>query len=461
MWEASSLPWAKLRNLEQQKEKILKFLYPVSGLTVLLIFDYFFITPGPDSLFTENILALVTIAGIVASTYGVSQYLKCELEIQKLQSSDVAAEQKRRNLEKSRELLKKAGIFNAPKVTKSFVSNDVCKPSYPYQRGFENTPVDLGQNLKFNLKNFEGADDLTEEFLKSLGVEKNIKRWIQNVKLWYSKQFLPLILENYSDNLTKLNCIIREYTQSRDRPWIYSGTFEDEGSQVSYEESTYYKRVSLKEIQDLAIEIGCNYAQDLEKSRLYSISGQKTMDVQQASQRINFIDLLKQRIIFEKYIDIPGFSCRGYVLQRIRALSRSSCLSAYSSISGGYFNSDSWTPKRPTDSHILSHLFFCLLNNGNNLSFNPEVNLFNEIVIQYPNTLPYTEQGNRVWFYQKNPESSIEPHYDVYSGGDIWQTYKGNDNLFCAIALFLHHIKTKSHGMFLQMNCNELLELIA
>jgi hypothetical protein len=66
-----------------------------------------------------------------------------------------------------------------------------------------------------------------------------------------------------------------------------------------------------------------------------------------------------------------------------------------------------------------------------------------------------------VWFYQKNPESMIEPHYDIFSGGEIWQSFKGNDNLFCAVALFLYHVKTKSQGMFLQMNCNELLELIA
>ena len=164
----------------------------------------------------------------------------------------------------------------------------------------------------------------------------------------------------------------------------------------------------------------------------------------------------------QDYLDIPGYSCRGYVIQRIRALARSPCLSAYSSRSGGFYNADSWSPKKPTDAHILSHIFFCLLNNGNNPSFNPEASIMNEIVLSYPNPLPREQQSHRVMFYQKNPESQVEPHFDIISGNEIWQAYKGNNNLFCAIALFLYHIKTKSPGyFFIHMNCSELLELIA
>lgn len=461
MWEAPSLPWAMLRYLEQQKEKITKFLLPVSILTLILIFDYFYIEPTPDSLFSEKLLALITILCLLATTYGVYLYLDCELKMQKLKNNDLATEQKRRNIEKSRDLLKKAGIASAQKTGKVFAVPDIYKPSYPYQRAYEPAQTDLTPNLKLNLKPFDSFDDLAEDFMKTLGIDKQIKRWIQNIRLWYSKQFLPLILENYSTNITRLNALLREYTQMKDRPWIYSGTFDDEGSQVSYDESMYYKRVSLKEIQDLAIEIGCNYAQDIEITRSFSFRGQNPLETQKASQRVNFIDILKQRMIFEKYTDIPGFNCRGYVLQRMRALARSSCLSAYSSTSGGFYNTDSWTPKRPTDSHILSHLFFCLLNNGNNPSFNPEINLMSEIVINYPSSVPHSDQTSKVWFYQKNPESSIEPHFNIISGGEIWQSYKGNDNLFCAIALFLYHVKNKSQGMFMQMNCSELLELIA
>ena len=223
----------------------------------------------------------------------------------------------------------------------------------------------------------------------------------------------------------------------------------------------YYKRVNLRDIQDLAIEIGCNYAKDLDLTRNFSFRGQNPMENQMAMQRVAFIEVLKQRMIFEKYIDLPNYSCRGYILQRMRALARTSCLSGYTSSSGGFYMADTWTPKKPTDAHILSHIFFCLLSNGNNPSFNPDVNIMNDIVINYPTPVPNEEQPHRVWFYQKNPDSQIEPHFDVVSGKEIWQAYNGNDNLFCAVALFLYHVKTKSQGYFIHMNCTELLDLIA
>ena len=125
--------------------------------------------------------------------------------------------------------------------------------------------------------------------------------------------------------MNKLNSLLREHTSTKERPWIYTGTFDDEGLQISYEETMYYQRVTLRDIQDLAIEIGCNYAKDIEVvTRSYSFRGMNPMENQQALQRVAFIDVLKQRLIFEKYLDIPGYNCRGYVIQRMRALARSS-----------------------------------------------------------------------------------------------------------------------------------------
>lgn len=458
MWESSSLPWARVQYLEIQKEKLKKLLIPVSGITVLVILDYFYIQPTPDSFISERILALVSTACIVGTTFGVYKYLQYDFESHKLKSNDIITEQKRRNIEKSKELLKKAGVQSAQKVIRTNIN--LYENYSPVHQTYENVSPVIPQPLKLNIRPFDYTDNIAEEFMKSKGLDKKIKSWMQNIRLWYSKEFLPLILENYTSNLNRLNSLLREHTRNKERPWIYSGTFEDEGLSVSYEETMYYQRVSLRDIQDLAIEIGCNYAKDIEITRSFSFRGQNPTENQQALQRVAFIDILKQRIIFEKYIDVPGYNCRGYVIQRMRALARTSCLNGYSSSSGGFYLADSWTPKRPTDSHILSHLFFCLLNNGNNPNSNIDSNIMSDIIINYPSPLPNEDQPHKVWFYQKNPDSQIEPHFDVISGKEIWQAYKGNDNLFCAIALFLHHVKNKSQGYFLHMNCAELLELI-
>lgn len=458
MWDFQSLPWARLQQLETQKDKIKMLLGPLSLITVILILDYCYVVPADDSMFSHSLLALVTTGCLVMTTYSVYKYVQCDSEIHKLRNNDLISEQKRRNIEKSKELLKRAGINSSQKITKSTMSmHENYRPSYPMYENYASPP---SQPLKLNIKPFDYVDDVAEEFMRSKGLDKNIRKWIQNVKLWYSKQFLPLILENYETNLKNLNSLLRESTRDKDKSWIYAGTFDDESISVSYEESMYFRRASMKDVQELAIEKGCNYAEDLEKANSHSLRNLGP-EYQQAMMRVNFVNLIKQRMLFEKYFDVPGYSCKGYIIQRLRALGKSTCLSEYASNSGGFYRADVWTAKKPTDSHLLSHVFFCLLNNGNNPNFTPDKDIFADIIISYPRMIPNEDHPHRVWFYQKNPESALEPHFEIVSGREVWPTFKGNDNLFCAIALFLHHVKTKSQGYFLHMNCSELLELIA
>ena len=239
MWESQSLPWARVQYLEIQKERVKKLLIPVSVITVLLTFDYFYVCPASDSLISENLLGLVTTLCIIATTFAVYQFLQYDFEMQKLKSNDLVSEQKRRNIEKSKELLKKAGVQSGQKLMKStFNLHENYTPVY---QNFDVTSPIQPQPLKLNIKSFDYADDIAEVFMKNKGIDKKIKTWIQNVRLWYSKDFLPLILENYTNNLTKLNSLLREHTQGKDRPWIYAGTFEDEGFTTSYEEHVLQK----------------------------------------------------------------------------------------------------------------------------------------------------------------------------------------------------------------------------
>mmetsp|Transcript_10550 Transcript_10550/g.10556 ORF Transcript_10550/g.10556 Transcript_10550/m.10556 type:complete len:166 (-) Transcript_10550:343-840(-) len=165
---------------------------------------------------------------------------------------------------------------------------------------------------------------------------------MQNIRLWYSKDFLRLVLESHLENLLALNKQLREFTQGKDRYWIFEGSFdESRGLDLTFEERNYYKRVGLREIQDLAMEMGCNYVKDLEASRAYSIKGQQDPNVEKAIKRLVFVDTLRQRIMLEKYFEIPGYNCRGYVINRLHSLENSPGLSGYSANSGGSYQGDS------------------------------------------------------------------------------------------------------------------------
>jgi len=61
-----------------------------------------------------------------------------------------------------------------------------------------------------------------------------------------------------------------------------------------------------------------------------------------------------------------------------------------------------------------------------------------------------------VWFYKASAERS-ESHWNVYSGGEVWYCVAGRDNLFYAIALFLHHVKIKMGYVFYDYNYRDII----
>ena len=173
MWESSSLPWARVQYLELQKEKIKKLLIPVSIITILMILDYFYIQPSPDSLISEKFLGLITTGCIIATTYAVYQYLQYDFEMHKLKSNDLVTEQKRRNIEKSKELLKKAGVQSGQKIIKSTIN--IHENYTPVYQNYENLTPIMTQPLKLNIRPFDYTDDIAEEFMRTKGIEKKIK----------------------------------------------------------------------------------------------------------------------------------------------------------------------------------------------------------------------------------------------------------------------------------------------
>lgn len=463
MQDPYSSPWAKVQQRKERQEKLRYFLIALASVSVLLLIDLFYVPPNDSSFFGSNFLAPLTLACIAFTGLVAYKYVQEDFETYQLTRDDLSTDSRKRYLEKSKETLRKAGIAS----TKSKL---IAPPhDYPIQQQnmhhtypIQSRPVANTPQLNLNLRPFDNADEMAESFMSNKGIDKKIRGWLQNIRLWYAKDFLRLVLENHLENLLALNRQLREYTQGKDRFWIFEGSFdESRGLDLTFEERTYYKRVGLKEIQDLAIEIGCNYAKDLEYTRSFSLKGQQDPNTEKALKRLLLVDTIRQRLMLEKYFEIPGYNCRGYIINRLHALESSTCLSGYSANSGGSYQGDAWTAKRPTDAHILSHAFFRMLNNANNPTAEPDFNMMNDIIVTYPNTPPYSESPQKVLFYQKNPDSIIEPHFEIISGRENWSTYRGNDNLFCAIALFFLHVKTKSQGYFYSMDCHEFFNLIS
>ena len=69
-----------------------------------------------------------------------------------------------------------------------------------------------------------------------------------------------------------MNELLREFTYYKEKTWVHEGT-GDCAQFVKLDKSNLqeYKLVRTEELDHLAMEIGCNYAQDISLCQSYSI----------------------------------------------------------------------------------------------------------------------------------------------------------------------------------------------
>lgn len=143
------------------------------------------------------------------------------------------------------------------------------------------------------------------------------------------------------------------------------------------------------------------------------------------------------------YLDLTAN--QEYLVQRIRELSKGGCMSEFRWNGGSSnYRGKPWGDYLPTDSAVVLHVLCTYLDSR--LPPDP----------RFPDGKTFTSQ-----YFRKTPDKPplgkdalcihqsvlCPPHYRVVVGEDIWDLPKGRNNLFYAILLFLHCIKTKHSGM--------------
>ncbi|XP_002730812.1 transmembrane protein 209-like [Saccoglossus kowalevskii] len=148
------------------------------------------------------------------------------------------------------------------------------------------------------------------------------------------------------------------------------------------------------------------------------------------------------------YLDVSAN--QEYLIQRLAELSQGGCMSDFRWNGGGDYRGRKWDHDLPTDCVILQHLLCTYLDSQ--LPPHPKYpdgkTFTNQYFMKTPDKPDLKKKDNILIFQSKiNP-----PHYKVIIGDDTWDVPKGRSNMFQAILLFFHHIKTKEHGMLGRVN---------
>ncbi|KAJ2700254.1 hypothetical protein FB645_005050 [Coemansia sp. IMI 203386] len=288
------------------------------------------------------------------------------------------------------------------------------------------------------------------EVLEKCGAERNILEWVENMHSWYVRHLLrPLCKQiNELDLLFEQNGL--GHLSCR-RAVLDTQALEQAKNSTSSGFTGFGSSA-----------FGSGFGTSSFGAPAAPSFGQSTQ-TQNAPQNLVELSLkygdlpqTKERMALEKYLLIPGYSCRDYIVQRVHTLSQSVALPAYAFDSGGSYvpstdaaasssattaSEKPWNPtQHPTDAQLLFHLFCTFMDQ----TMPPVQNARN------PFTDRYVLQSDR------KPDLNLpaqiiqvvrkRPHFCLFVKGSFYDVAANRNNLFIVLILFVLEIKRECAG---------------
>ncbi|KAJ9065996.1 hypothetical protein DSO57_1014053 [Entomophthora muscae] len=150
-------------------------------------------------------------------------------------------------------------------------------------------------------------------------------------------------------------------------------------------------------------------------------------------------DIVASRLRLERYINIPLYQSRSYIVQRIKELGEHGFLSAFSWKGGseGKWNYSVGNFSLPTDAELVSHLFVTFMD----LTYGVNSTRFSDN--------HFNERGASISGIKGlgiKQVSSRPPHYVVIGGGKVFELPEGENNIFMAIYVFVFFVMRDHSG---------------
>ncbi|KAJ1888863.1 hypothetical protein LPJ66_008352 [Kickxella alabastrina] len=328
------------------------------------------------------------------------------------------------------------------------------------------TPVSRrtgGEGMKgTNKERAAGEVDYQEphEVLEKYGVERDIFDWVENMHSWFVRHLLRPLCKQI-DELDHL--------------------FEQNGLGHLSCRRAVLDTQALEQAKASAMPTGLGqFGSGFGTSALgggfgggfgatnYSTTNQpaqQTIPQNLVELSLKYADLpqTKERMALEKYLLIPGFNCREYIVQRVHTLSQSGALPAYKFDGGGNYVAganaatatvgsapagDTQAPREqpwnqaqhPTDAQLLFHLFCTFMDQTMPPVQNTRYPFTDRFVLQ-PDCKPdHNLPAQIIQVVRKRP------HFCLFVKGSFYDVTAGRNNLFIVLILFVLEIQRECAG---------------
>lgn len=138
-----------------------------------------------------------------------------------------------------------------------------------------------------------------------------------------------------------------------------------------------------------------------------------------------------------------------YLVQRLSEFAQGGCMGLYRWNSGGQYRGKLWEQDLLADSQLLLHMFCTYMDSRlpADPTF-PDGRMFTGLHFLKTPDKPNARKSD-LCVYQSRLHP---PHFKVIVEDEVYDMPKGQNNLFHTIIFFLHHVKTKHHGMLGRVN---------
>ncbi|KAJ1961693.1 hypothetical protein GGI12_003101 [Dipsacomyces acuminosporus] len=294
------------------------------------------------------------------------------------------------------------------------------------------------------------------EVLEKYGVEREILDWVENMHSWFVRHLLRPLCKQIDEldalfeqnGLAHLSC----------RQAVLDTAALEQAKANDTATSTFGSGFR-------STALGGSFGSGLSSfSQTQPAQNTQTtpQNLVELSMRYGDLPQTKERMALEKYLLVPGTSCRGYVIQRVHTLAQSGALPAYTFDGGGSYIPNTgtgastgarsntststaqehrWNPAiHPTDAQLLFHLFCVFMDQ----TMPPVQNT------RHPFTDRYVLQLDR------KPDNNLpvqivqvarkRPHFCLIVKGSFYDVTANRNNLFITLILFVLEIQKECAG---------------
>ncbi|KAF9362430.1 hypothetical protein BGX34_006200 [Mortierella sp. NVP85] len=172
--------------------------------------------------------------------------------------------------------------------------------------------------------------------------------------------------------------------------------------------------------------------------------------LQDLDARYGQVQVVKQRMVLEAYLAIPGYANRKYVIERLKAMGP--FLTNFIWDSNGVAwdgGKKSWTADLPTDAQIVMHMFTVFLDLA--MPSHPS-QAYDRFLFSHKHYVPMESKPDSTTSLQIKQTSKNPPDYSLVVEGSMWEVVPKRLNLWYTLVLFVYMVMKENGGYIGELN---------